>query len=149
MQMLHIWQSTGTSKERSSQKPTGEWNTNNVLSYLNFPHGNVNKVMFSWVSNLTHSGRDKMAAIFQMIFSSVLSWVKTYKFWLRFHWCFFLRFQVTIFQHWFRYWLGPDDATSHYLSHWWKVFWRIYLSLGLNEPISCQLKWCIQYNQMQ
>ena len=36
---------------------------------------------------LTHWGWEKMAAIFQMIFSSALSWMKMYKVWLRFHQC--------------------------------------------------------------
>ena len=26
-----------------------------------------------------------------------------------------------------------DQATSHYLNHWWLVYWRIFTSLGLNE----------------
>ena len=41
--------------------------------------------------------------------------------------------QLTIFQHWFRWWLGAVQATSHYLNQWWLVYWRIYASLGLNE----------------
>ena len=51
---------------------------------------------------LTHSGRDKMAAIFQTTFSNVFSWMKMNEFWLRFHWSLFLGIQLTIFQHWFR-----------------------------------------------
>ena len=33
----------------------------------------------------THWGRDKMADIFQTIFSNAFSWMKMYEFWLRFH----------------------------------------------------------------
>ena len=51
---------------------------------------------------LTHWGRDKMAAIFQMTFSDGFSWMKMYEFWLNFHWNLFLGVQLTIFQHWFR-----------------------------------------------
>ena len=40
---------------------------------------------------------------------------------------------LTIFQHWFRYWLGAVQATSHYLNQWWLVYWSIYVSLGLSE----------------
>ena len=29
--------------------------------------------------------------------------------------------QLTIFQHWFRWWLGAGQATRHYLNHWWLV----------------------------
>ena len=35
--------------------------------------------------------------------------------------------------YWFRYWLGADQAASHYLDQWWLVYWSIYASLGLNE----------------
>ena len=96
--------------------------------------------------NLTHWGRDKMAAVSQTMFSNALSWMKMYEFRLKFQWSLFLRFQLTIFTHWFRYWLGPVQATSHYLNQWWLVYWRIYASLGLNElnyhqtsTISCTL----------
>ena len=53
-------------------------------------------------NELTHWGRDNMAAIFQTAFSNAFSWMKMYKFWWRFHWSLFPGFQLTIFQHWFR-----------------------------------------------
>ena len=59
-----------------------------------------------------------------------------FEFRLKFHWCLFLRVQLTIFHHWFRYWLGAVQATSHYLNQWWLDYRRIYASLGLNEVIS-------------
>ena len=34
--------------------------------------------------------------------SNTFSWMKMYKFYLRFHWSLFLRFELTIFQHQFR-----------------------------------------------
>ena len=74
-----------------------------------------------------------MAAIFQMTFSNALSWMKMYKFCLKFHLHFFPGAQLTIFQHWLRYLLGAIQATSHYVNQWWLVYWRIYVSLGLNE----------------
>ena len=46
--------------------------------------------------------------------------------------------QLTVFQHWFRQWLGADQATSHYLNQSWLVYWRIYASLGLNELMPLQ-----------
>ena len=67
---------------------------------------------------LTHWGPDKMAAIFQTTFSNAFSWMKMYEFRFRFHWSLFLRVQLTIY---------------HYLNQGWKVYWRIYVSLGLNE----------------
>ena len=56
-----------------------------------------------------------------------------FEFRLKFHWSLFLRVQSTICQHWFKYWLGADQATSHYLNQWWLHYRRIYASLGLNE----------------
>ena len=50
----------------------------------------------------THWGWDKMASIFQTALSIAFSWMKMFKFRLRFHWSLFPRVQLTIFQHWFR-----------------------------------------------
>ena len=52
---------------------------------------------------------------------------------MRFHWSLFPGVQKTIFQHWFRYWLGAGQATSRYLNQWWLVYRHIYASLSLNE----------------
>ena len=41
--------------------------------------------------SLTHWGRDKMAAVFQTVFSNRFSWMKIYEFRLKFHWSLFLR----------------------------------------------------------
>ena len=45
----------------------------------------------------------------------------------------FLWVELTMFKHWFRQWLGADQAKSHYLNQWWLVYLRIYASLGLGE----------------
>ena len=82
---------------------------------------------------LTHWGRDKMTAISQMTLSNVFSWMKMLEFRIKFHWSLFIRIQLTIFQHWIRWWPGADQATSHYLNQWWLDYRRIYASLGLNE----------------
>ena len=83
-------------------------------------------VMFVSCTKLTHLDRDKMAAKFLTTISNAYSWMKLYKFRLRFHWNLFPRVKITIFQHWFRWWLGAGQATSHYLNQWWLVYWRIY-----------------------
>ena len=49
--------------------------------------------------NFAHLPVDKMDAISQMIFSDVFLWMKSFVFWLNFHWSLFLRFQLTINQH--------------------------------------------------
>ena len=84
-------------------------------------------------NTLIHWDRDKMDAISQTTFSNAFSWMKMFEYRLKFHWNLFIRVQLTIFQHWFRQWLGTVQATSHYLNQWWLVYRRIYASLGLNE----------------
>ena len=37
-------------------------------------------------------------------------------FWFEFHWSLFPRVQLTMSQHWFRKWLGAEQAASHYLN---------------------------------
>ena len=76
-----------------------------------------------------------MDAISQTTFRGAFSWMKMCEFRLNFHWSLFPRVQLTIFQHWFRQWLGAVQATSHYLNQWWLDYRRIYASLGLNELI--------------
>ena len=68
---------------------------------------------------LTHWGRDNIATISQTIFLAAFSWMKSFVFWLKFHWSLFLKVQSTIFQHWFRWWLVAEQATNHYLNQWW------------------------------
>ena len=86
------------------------------------------------VTILQHDwGRDKMDAISQTTFSIAFSWMKMYEYRMIFHLSLFLRVKLTIFQHWFRKWLGADQATSHYLQKGWLAYWCIYASLGLNE----------------
>ena len=90
---------------------------------------------------LTHWGWDKIVAISQTTFSNAFSWMKIYEFRLRYHWSLFLGFALMIIQHWFRYWLGADQGTSHYMNQWWLVYWCIYASLGLNEFKRNTKKW--------
>ena len=60
------------------------------------------------------------------VFQNVFSCMKMYEFWFKFHRSLFLRVQSTIFQHWFRWWLGADQATSHYPSQWCLDYQRVY-----------------------
>ena len=70
----------------------------------------------------------KMAANSLTTFSNEFSWMKIYEFLdQNFHWGLFPRVQLTICQHWFRWWLGADKVTNHYLDQWWLVYWRIYI----------------------
>ena len=64
---------------------------------------------------------------------TTFSYMKMFEFRLNFQWSLFLRVQLTIFQHWFRKWLGAVEAASHYRNQWWLVLRRIFASPGLNE----------------
>ena len=86
---------------------------------------------YPWI--LTRWDRDIMAAVLQTVSLSVFSWTKIHELRFRVHWNLFLMVESTMFQHWFRYWLGASQATGHYLKQWWLVYWRIYGSLELNE----------------
>ena len=68
----------------------------------------------------------------QTTFSNAFSSIKMFEFRLNFQWSMFPKVQLTIFQHWFRWWLGAVQATSHYMNQIWLVYRRIYASLGLN-----------------
>ena len=81
-----------------------------------------------------------MDAISQTKLSNAFLWMIMLELWLKFYWSLFLRVQLTIFQHWFRWWLGAVQATSHYLNRCWFVYRRIYASLGLNE-LSSNHQW--------
>ena len=64
--------------------------------------------MWFVVTNVTHWGRDKMAAISQTIFWYALPWMKSFVFWLKFHWSLFWRVQFTTTHHRFIWWLGIE-----------------------------------------
>ena len=63
----------------------------------------------------------QMDAISQTPFSNAFSWIKMFEIRLKFYWVYFLWFQLTIFQHWFRYWLGdkplPQSMIVSLLTH--------------------------------
>ena len=67
----------------------------------------------------THWGQDEMDNISQMTFLNTVFSMKMLEFRLRLHWSLFLGAQSTMFQHWFRKWLGAGLAASHYLNQWW------------------------------
>ena len=107
-------------------------------------------------ARLTHLLRDKMAATSQTIYSDAFSWMKIFLFLSKFHRSLFLRNQLTIFQHWFRQWLGAGQVTSHYLNQCWPNLlthicdtrgkWISTLSPGKWPPI-CQ--WRFQKHFLQ
>ena len=88
----------------------------------NYTFTNACQTIASWYSTLwdRHFADDICKCI---------SWMKMYEFRLKFHCSLYLRLQSTIFQHWFRRWLGADQATSHCQNQWWLDYRHIYVSL--------------------
>ena len=81
-------------------------------------YGNMNQLFFYYT---THWDRDKMTAISPTTHShsNAFCWKRMSEFRVTFHWSLFPMVQLAIFQYWFRWWLGTDQATSHYLNKWW------------------------------
>ena len=69
-----------------------------------------------WV-NSSCSG--KMTAVSQTKTSNAFSWFNIFVFWFECHWRLFLSVQLTVSQHWFRWWLDAKQAASHYLKQCW------------------------------
>ena len=80
-----------------------------------------------------------MAVILRRMFSNSFSCKKIVVFCFQFHQKLLPRVWLIINQHWFRQWLGADQAPSHYLTNDGLVYRRIYVSLGLNELRSFML----------
>ena len=76
------------------------------------------------------NGRHLPDEIFKCIFLNEMVWVS-----IAISLKLSLGVQLTIFQHLPRL-QDNGQATSHYLKQWWLVYWRIYASLGFNEPMS-------------
>ena len=82
-------------------------------------------------NNWTHWGRDKMTAFFpdisKWIFLNENVWIL-----IEISFKFVPRCSI---KNWFRWWLGVDRATCHFLKQWWLVYLSIYAQFGLNELI--------------
>ena len=77
---------------------------------------------------------DKIAAILADDNFKCIFLMKMIEFRLEFQWNLFPEVQMTISQHWFRQWLGAEQATSHYLNQCWHtVHRRIYVVQGGDE----------------
>ena len=57
--------------------------------------------------------------------------MKMCEFQLKFHWSLFPRVQSTIFQYWFRQWLGAKYASIHYLNQRWI---RFLMHICITQP---------------
>ena len=63
--------------------------------------------------------QNEMGTVLKKTFSTAFSWKKIFAFSLEFDWNLFQKVQLTISEHWFRWWLGAKQAASHYLNQWW------------------------------
>ena len=70
--------------------------------------------MFS--NSSMHWGWDQMPATWQTTISNAFSLMKCILFKCRKN--LFSNIQLTIYQHWLRWWLGTNQATSHYMNQW-------------------------------
>ena len=74
------------------------WFPEGLIACTDFPintHDGVQWPIYPCGFPLTHWGRDKMDAILQTTCSSAFSWMKMFKFRLKFHWSLFLKVQLT------------------------------------------------------
>ena len=94
------------------------------------------------IGYLTHLSLDTIFAISQMIFSKAFSWIKCFIFWLKFHWSLFLRLQLTITQHWFKY-LVPNRWQAIIWTNADPIYRCIYVALGGDELRSFMIQECM------
>ena len=62
----------------------------------------LSNACWPWYVQLTNLPLDKMAALSQTTFSNAFFWIKSFVFWLKFHWSLFLMIQLTITEYWLR-----------------------------------------------
>ena len=80
---------------------------------------------------LTHWGWEEIDTILQTFFKCIFF---NENVWISIEISFefvFLRVQLTIFQQWFRYWLGTDQVTSYYLKQWWH---SLLMQICITQP---------------
>ena len=90
------------------------------------------------VISLPILGQGKTDTISQTTCSNAFSWMKMYECQLQYNWIWFLRVQLTIFQHWFR------QQIIIWINDGWVGCWYIYASAGLNEV----KVWCYPYRNL-
>ena len=83
-----------------------------------------------WINNVKSEQSDRRFGddIFVYIF---VKRICSY-FLLKVHCSLFLMVHLANVQHWFKYWLGTDEATSHHLSQWWPSSSSWIYRSGLN-----------------
>ena len=94
--------------------------------------------VIAWRQLLRNTSRPtQMASIFHTAYSNAFSSMKMHRLRLKYHWMLVPLVELTISQHWLRWWLEAGQATSHYLNQWWLVYWRIDALTKICNPIWC------------
>ena len=93
-----------------------EWGWSNCLTTM------LSLMIMKHTQWLTFWGRDEMAVISQTTVSNAIFFNKNVWISLKISLKFFPRSELKICQHWCKWWLGADQATSHYLDQWWLIF---------------------------
>ena len=88
---------------RCSATTTTKWTLKRVIVSKVVTTSRINWYILHILVTFSTLRPGQMAVIFQTTFSNVFSRMKMYE-------VFFLGFQLTIIQHWFRYWLGAYQA---------------------------------------
>ena len=92
-------------------------------------------VCLQWIRSLPHWGQEKMDSIFQMAFSNAFSWMKIYKFWLKFLRIWFLMVQLTIYSIGSDNGLVPARRQAIVWTNYGQFIDGLYVSLGPIELI--------------
>ena len=119
-QPWRIWVKIGCYQTRTKLTKVGGSGMYSMytICLCNFRVSNTESIMPA----LTHWGWDKMGTILQTTFTNVFSWMKIDLFWFKFHWKLSVRVKIAISQHWFRWWPGTEQTSSHDLNWWWSSF---------------------------
>ena len=83
-------------------------------------HYNNKTVSILHLLILTISPWTKWPPFWQTTYSNAFSWMKMIELQFEFHWNLFPGVQLTISQYWFRWLLGAEQVTSHYLNQCWR-----------------------------
>ena len=85
------------------------------------------------ITRVSPSPLDKMAAISQTMFSGAFSWMKSFVFWLKFHWNVLLRVQLTATHPGSDNGLAPNRRQAIIWTNADLINWRIYAALVGDE----------------
>ena len=100
---------------------------------------------FDWLivntTRLRQNGHHFTDGILECIFLNQNVWIQ-----VQISVIFFPKVQLTIFQHWLRWWLDAVQATSHYLNQWWLFYRSFTRPQWDNWTHSNKLQWNLNQN---